>query len=183
MLDRRCFGSPPTGPKVEPQTAQCEIPRRKRVLYLRLCLVQIRATGESSQDVTCLEATTCRRRKVSGAGKQQDGKGTSTLMRTTALLTVWLVAGTSNSVSASDFWSEPIFIASISVPLGAIPDNTAASPRFMLTITGRSVQSGDEERQLLELSAPIATPSSLSLNGHPVFRSTGYNTAESTDRN
>ena len=109
-------------------------------------------------------------------------KGTSTLMRMTALLTVWLVAGTSNSVPAADFWSEPIFIASISVPLGAIPDNTAASPRFMLTITGRSVQSSDEERQLLELSAPIATPSSLSLNGHPVFRSTGYNTAESTDR-
>jgi hypothetical protein len=76
--------------------------------------------------------------------------------------------------AASDLFSEPIVMASLSVPLAGGPNRTAQS-QFGLSVyrrdTGTGWRSGMDRHKVMELTVPFASPTSVSLNGVPLWTS------------
>jgi len=103
-------------------------------------------------------------------------------MRGKITLAAFIFTGMAGHAAAADFWVEPTFMASVSMPLGGGTAETTAT-KYALAITPRGLDSATERSRVFELSAPIASPTALSLNGVPVFRPVDRNTASaaSTD--
>lgn len=96
------------------------------------------------------------------------------LLKRYGLATSLILLATAGQAAASDLFSEPIVMASLSVPLaGGL--NQSAQPQFGLSVyrrdTGAGWRTGMGRHRVMELTAPFASPSSLSLNGVPLWES------------
>ena len=98
-------------------------------------------------------------------------------MRGKMALVALIATGMAGHTAAADFWVEPAVMASVSMPLGSAGAAGKTAARYSLAITPRGYDSAKDHSRVFELSAPIASPTSLSLNGIPVFRPVDRNTA------
>ena len=102
-------------------------------------------------------------------------------MRGKTILAALVATSMAGYTAAADFRAEPALMASLSVPLGSASAATTDAARYSLAVTARGHGAAAQHSRILELSAPVSAPTSLSLNGVPMFPAAGYHRAGAAD--
>ncbi|MGB5564345.1 MAG: hypothetical protein WBN02_18735 [Sedimenticolaceae bacterium] len=95
-----------------------------------------------------------------------------------------VLLGMAGQAAASDLFSEPVIMASVSMPLAG-GTNRTARPQLGLSVSRRETaggwRAGINHKKVIEFTAPFANPTSVSLNGVPLWGSPLERNAGPTD--